>query len=591
MRRFRRVVRLFLRYRGTLLAGGAFLLLSNALVLVIPVLVQRGIDAIDPAKGASDPEAVPRAPEEVLRLLAFTAIAVVALSALRGLFLFLQRLLLIGVSRRVEADLKADLFAHLTTLSLPTFDRTRTGDLISRATGDVEAVRMLLGPGVMYLASAALLIPGAFAVMVARSPLLTLLLVLPLGALALAMRRLAPALHATSRSVQDTLSEISHRAQENFAAVRVVKGFAREAWEIARFRAVTDRYRGHQVGFGDVRAKTHALFGGAQDAAALLIFIVGGLGVLQGDFTYGGMVLFLDLVRKLFWPLLAVGWIVGAYERAAAAMDRIEEIFRTEPLVRDAPDAQAHAVEGKIEVRDLTFAYDGAPALRGVSFDAPAGSVLGLVGPLASGKSTLLHLLGRLYPVPDESILVDGIDVNRIALADLRGAMAYVPQDSFLFSDTIRENVAFGFEERPPEEAIARAVEAAGLAPDLAGFPDGLDTRIGERGITLSGGQRQRVAIARALLCDARVLLLDDALSSVDAETESRILESLRAAARGRTVVLVAHCLSTVAHADRIAVFAEGRLAEAGTHEELIARGGWYARTWNLQRLEAEIDR
>jgi ATP-binding cassette subfamily B protein len=586
LRRFRRVVGLFLRYRGALLAGGICLLASNALVLAIPLLEKRAVDLVAPI--SADPEAVPLPAQERIGLLGATALAIVGLAALRGLFLFLQRRLLVGVSRRVEADLKRDLFAHLTTLSLPTFDRLRTGDLISRMTGDVEAVRMLLGPGVMYLASAVLLVPGAFAFMAQLDPVLTILVAVPLGALALAMKRLAPALHENSRAVQETLSEISHRAQENFAAVRVVKGFAREAWEISRFRAASDLYRRHQVEFGELRARTHALFGAAQDAAALLIFVLGGLGVLQGTFTFGGIVLFLAYVRRLFWPLLAVGWIVGAYERAAAGMDRIEEIFRTQPLVRDDPDAQPVAIGGSVEIRDLTFAYDGTPALRGVNLRIPRGSVVGLVGPIGSGKSTLLSLLGRLYPVPPGRVFVDGVDVNRIRLADLRGAIAIVPQDPFLFSDTVRENVAFGFEEPPSEDSMARAVAAAALEEDVAAFPDGLDTRIGERGITLSGGQRQRVAIARALMRDAPLLLLDDALSSVDAETEARILENLRAAARGRTVFLVAHRLSTVARADRIAVISEGRLVEEGTHETLLARGGWYARTWRRQRLEAE---
>ena len=588
MRRFRRVLLYFLRYRRELAIGAGALFVASLLDIGIPLIVARAINRL--VKGIREGGDAPGEP--LGRFLLLSLALLVGLTAVKGFFRFWQRRLLVGVSRKVESDLKKDFFAHLTTLSLPFFARSRTGDLLSRATADVEAVRLFLGPGSMYAASTLLLVPVALAAMLVFHPLLTALVAVPLAALAWSMKRITPELNRHSEAVQARLSEMSERAQENFAGVRVVKGFHREAWEIERFGAVADAYRAHQLDLGRARALNHMVLHAARDAAVLLILVVGGLGVARGTFTLGGMYLFLDYVNRLFWPLIALGWMAGMYHRAAAGMDRIEEVFRTAPEIGEPKSpARVEAIAGAIEFRGLTFAYDGEPVLRGVSLLVKPGETVGIVGRIGSGKTTLVSLLGRLFPVPDGSIFVDGEDVNRIPLRRLREAIGYVPQDAFLFSDTIRENIAFGFDDPPDPAAVARAAEQAGLGPDLPAFPSGLDTLIGERGVTLSGGQRSRVSIARATLRRPKILVLDDVLSAVDTETEVVILENLRGSARGSTVLLVAQRLSAVEGADRIVVLDRGSIVEEGTHAQLLSRGGWYARTVRRQRLEGELER
>ncbi|MGH7151425.1 MAG: ABC transporter ATP-binding protein, partial [Planctomycetota bacterium] len=471
MRRFRRCLRAFARHRGELLAGAGCLVAASALDVGIPLLVARGLNRLEAAVRAAEPAAVSR------DFLLFTVGAIVLGTALKGIFRYGQRYLLIGVSRKVEAELKRDLFAHLTSLSPRFFAASRTGDLLSRATGDLEAVRLFLGPGSMHAASTLLLVPAALIAMVHFHPLLTALVLLPLGALAFSMKAIMPTLNRRSESVQAALAEISERAQENFSGVRVVKGFAREAWEVERFAATSDGYRRHQLGLGRARALNHTLLYASKDLAFLLILLVGGLGLLRGSFPVGGIYLFLDYVNRLFWPLIALGWMAGMYHRAAAGMDRIEEVFRTRPEIVDPPEPlPVGSIRGEIQFRDLTFAYDGEPVLRGIRLRVEPGEAIGIVGRIGSGKTTLVSLLGRLFPVPDATVFLDGVDLNRVPLLRLREAIGFVPQDSFLFSETVRENLAFGFDDLPPPEAVARAAEASALGPDLAALPEGLDT-------------------------------------------------------------------------------------------------------------------
>jgi ATP-binding cassette subfamily B protein len=405
---------------------------------------------------------------------------------------------------------------------------------------------------------------------------------------------LAPGIMRRTRAVQDRIGDLSARAQESFAGARVVRAYATEPVEVEALRRENEALVAETLGLARTRAwltaGLYVLGGGAE----LVVVAYGGSLVADGALRLGDLGAFLAYVSLLIWPMISVGWVVSAFQRSAAAVQRIEEVLAVPPerSTLEPPPALPDRFPGRIEVRGLTFAYEGSgrAALSGVSLEVHAGATLALVGPVGSGKSTLLRLLPRLYEPPAGTVFLDGIDVTRIPLVRLRDAFAVVPQDAFLFSDTILGNLAYASPLALERDEVLAAASVAGLDADLAAFPRGIDTVVGERGVTLSGGQKQRVTIARALLKDAPVLLLDDAFSSVDTHTEERILERLVAASHGRTTVVVAHRLSTVRHADRIVVLDAGRVAEAGTHEELLARGGWYARTYATQRLEAELE-
>jgi ATP-binding cassette subfamily B protein len=588
------ILRYVPRYRRDLVVGTACLVLGQLLLVFGPQVLRQGVGVLERhaeiAARGGDPAAL-----AVRFALAYAAVVFV-----QGLFVFGMRRKIIGLSRAVERDLKCDVFAHVVRLPFSFFDRMRTGDLLSRLTSDVEAVRFSVGPGVMYLAQTAVKFPVALAVMLWMDWRLTLLLLLPLSGVAVVVRALAPSILRKSREVQDRVADLSARAQESFAGARVVRAYAVEDLENAAFRAKNDDLLRETLALGRRRA---ALTGGLRlmgDLGILAVLWFGGREVLGHRMGYGTLVAFLAYGDMLLWPMISLGYVLASFQRAAGAMQRLDEVLSVPPEPGgdgDGPGADPGGggparLRGAISVRGLSFSYPGAgrPALADVSLDVPAGTTLAVVGPIGSGKSTLVSLLVRLYEPPPGTVFLDGTDVNEIPLTRLRRSFAFVPQDGFLFSATLRENLAYGVRGAPPPGAVEAAASAAGLDADLAVLPQGLETVVGERGITLSGGQKQRATIARALLSGGPVLVLDDALSSVDTRTEASILDALAEERRERTAIVVAHRLSTVRDADRVVVLDGGRVVESGTHESLLAAGGWYARTWRLQRLHAEIE-
>lgn len=525
------------------------------------------------------------------------AAAVVALSLAEGVFRYLMRTILIGMSRHVEFELRNDLFRHLTRLSARYFQGHRVGDLMSRATNDLSAVRMVVGPGIMYTATTVATMVGTVALMSTISPRLLVLAVVPLLAVTVLVRRFGRLIHERFDAVQAQLSELTAVVQENVTGVRVVRAYAQEEHEKARFEAANEellrRNRSLIRMYGALYPGIQLLMG----TGVVLVVWLGGRMVVEGHMSLGEFVAFGAYLAMLHWPMIAVGWVVNLFERGDASMARIAEVLDAPVEIDDGPGPPEGPSRGAVEFRDLSFAYDGRPVLHHIDLSVPAGHTVAVVGPTGSGKSTLVSLLARLFDPPPGTLLVDGRDVRSYPLHALRSAVGLVPQETFLFSDTVRENVALGLPgpngdalaAARREERVAWATEVSQLGRDVRDFPHGLDTRVGERGITLSGGQKQRTALARALAVDPRILVLDDALSAVDTHTEEEILRGLRAVMATRTTFLVSHRVSTVRGADLIVVLQEGRVVERGTHDELVAAGGFYADLFRKQRLEEEV--
>ncbi len=598
-----------LRYRRRFAVGAIFLVGASSLQLLSPWVMKLAIDHLDAqlAQGAG------AAPDSGPGLVSYAAM-LVGLAAAAGVCRFLMRRIIIGASRDVEFDLRNDFFAHLQRLPPAWFHANRTGDLMSRATNDLSAVRMMAGPAIMYSATTSITFVVAVVLMVSISPALTLIALFPLPFVSVVVKWFGSAIYRRSEAVQEQLARMSAVVQEALAGVRVVRAYRREGVEVERFRVANHEYLERSRRLVGLQGGFHpslALFLGV---SGLLVLWVGSRYVIEDRMTLGDFVAFNGYVMMLAWPMIAFGWVTNMLQRGMAAWRRMLDILEVEPAIRDPErPAPVETIHGAVEFRDVTFAYNGRPVLSEVSARVEPGQVLALIGPTGSGKSTLVELLPRLFDPPPGSVFVDGVDVRDLPLDQLRGAIGYVPQEPLLFSETVAGNVAFGAladrevdrdgdsddggdrhddgnrHDNGDRDGVAGVVALAQLDTDIAGFPQGLATEVGERGITLSGGQKQRAALARALLTDPRILILDDALSAVDTHTEEAILSRLRGVMRERTTILVSHRISTVRDADLILVLDDGRVVERGTHDVLVAEGGLYAGLHRKQLLEAAL--
>jgi ATP-binding cassette subfamily B protein len=573
----RRLIEYLARYRWSFAVGFGCVVMATAITTAGPWILKFAID--DLSEGLTFDK------------VRWYGVLLFVLAAVGGVFRFLMRRIIVGASRQFEYDLRNDFFAALQRLHLSYFQQHRTGDLMSRATSDLGAVRMMMGPAVMYTASTVLTFIVSIVLMVSIDPWLTLVALVPLPFVTVVVKYFGTAIHTRFEKIQEQLSDISALAQESLAGVRVVRAYRQEAFEIERFRAASEEYVTRNRALIRLQGFYFPSMGLLMGVGALLVLWLGSRRVVTGDMTIGELVAFNAYLTMLGWPMIAFGWVSNLIQRGTASWKRLLEVLDAIPLVSDAhADMAIGSVEGEVEFRSLTFSFGDTAVLRGISFTVPKGTTTAIVGATGSGKSTLLGLLPRLYDPPAGAVFVDGIDVRRIPLRVLRGSIGFVNQEPFLFSTTLAENIAFGAgADSGDRDRIARAASMARLDKDLAQFPLGFDTTVGERGITLSGGQRQRAAIARALLIDPRILVLDDALSAVDTHTEEEILDRLAGVMTGRTVIIVSHRVSTVRSADQIVVLHEGRVAERGTHDELIRRDGFYADLYRKQLLEEEL--
>jgi ATP-binding cassette subfamily B multidrug efflux pump len=569
------------RYRMTLFLGAITVLFNNGLWVLSPQVIRRAVDEMN------------RYGITRQKILIYASV-LVALALGKGIFQFLTRWLIIGVSREIEYDLRNDLFRHLESLSFAHFQKNRTGDIMARATNDLNAVRMLIGPAIMYTANTLVFTAVALVFMWRISPKLTLYAFAPLPIASVVVQYIGSRIHERFEKIQAQFSDISARAQENFSGARVVRAYAQEEAEIALFEKANQEYVARSLPLARLTGMLWPTLEVLLGFALVLVLWIGGREVLLHHMTLGDFVAFNTYIVMLTWPIIALGWVINLFQRGTASVGRIHEIFRVAPEItnaRVAPDLKSvTTVRGEIEFRHLNFSYNSVPVLNDINLTIPAGSSLAIVGPTGSGKTTLVSLLPRIYDTAPGAVLIDGRPIFEYPLETLRQNIGYVPQETFLFSDSIRENIAFGV-ENATDEQVRAAAEAANIATDIEGFTDGYETLVGERGITLSGGQKQRTAIARAIIRNPRILVLDDALSSVDTYTEEKILEHLRQVMHGRTTIFISHRVSTIRNADRIAVLHEGRVVELGTHEELLSRNGYYTDLYNKQLLEEELAR
>jgi ATP-binding cassette subfamily B protein len=579
----------FKKYRRSYAVGTLCVFLTNGIWIFFPLVIRRAVD--DLHLGITRH-----------KLITYASL-LLAVAAIKGIFQFLTRWIVIGVSREIEFDLRNDLFRHLESLSYSYYQRTRTGDIMARATNDLNAVRMLLGPAIMYSANTIVFTAGALAFMLSISPRLTLYAFLPLPIVSITIQYFGRKIHERFERIQAMFSEISARAQENFSGARVIRAYVQEEAEIAAFEAANQEYVRRSLKLVRLMGMLWPTLETMLGLAIVLVLWLGGREVISGRITVGGFVAFNTYMVQLTWPIIALGWVINIFQRGTASMGRINEILVEKPEIEDSEAIQVKSrtgeslvptqstfsqIQGEIEFRHLNFSYGSTPVLRDINLRIPAGSSLAIVGPTGSGKTTLVSLIPRIYDAEPGSVLIDGIPIREYPIAALRQNLGFVPQETFLFSETVRENIAFG-EQDASDDDVRSAAQAASIAEEIESFPEQYRTLVGERGITLSGGQKQRTAIARAIIRNPRILILDDALSSVDTHTEDKILNHLREIMQGRTTIFISHRVSTVRNADRIAVLHAGRIVELGTHDELVAKNGYYTDLYNKQLLEEEL--
>ena len=583
--------------RRSYLAGVVLVALTCAFWIAVPKLVGSAIQILETGARV---DMVPR-----------IALAILGAVLLRGITSYLMRNILIGASRRIEYRLRNRLFRKLEELDASYFVKARTGDLINRFTSDVEAVRAVVGPGVMYTSNTIFTLLIAVALMVQVSPSLTLYTILPLTVLTITMRILGPKVNEESRKAQERLSDINVQAQEDFSNVRVIKTFVREVPEYERMEQRADEFFHQNMRLAKLRGWINSMLFLIGDLALLFLLALGGWALLEERISLGEFVAFKGYQLVLIWPMLALGWVINIFQRGAASAVRLRDVLEAMPVVDDRlAEADRNVSHGDISFRGVGFDYKeviresaaadaedgekprpsrGQAALTGVDFDLRGGQTLGIVGPTGSGKTTLMQLVPRIYPPTTGTITVDGQELPKIPLSKLREAIGIVPQEAFLFSATIAENIAFALPEATREQ-ICEVARLVCVHDEIEGFPDGYEQRVGERGITLSGGQKQRIALARALLKRPRILLLDDVLSAVDARTEATILSGLQEWTRDLTTLIVSHRLSAVRHADQILVLSDGEIIQRGTHDELVNTSGYYSNLYRRQSLEEELE-